>query len=177
MIYTVTFSPAIDYVVDLDRFEIGEINRTKNEKAYPGGKGINVSMVLSNLGRSSVATGFLGGFTGDFIKRELALRHIESGFIEVKEGLTRINVKIRAGKETAINGQGPHISDEEIEQLISQLERLTKDDLLVISGTVPSSLPNNIYELILERIKGNGCTVVVDAVPLYEVRGTWFYAN
>ena len=162
MIYTVTFSPAIDYVVDLANFEIGEINRTQQEQAFPGGKGINVSLVLANLGKSSVATGFLGGFTGAFIKEELAKRHIESGFIEV-DGLTRINVKIRAGKETAINGQGPHITDEDIEKLISQLEKLTKDDLLVISGTVPKSLPSNIYEMILERIKGNGAEVIVDA--------------
>ena len=162
MIYTVTFSPAIDYVVDLSKFEIGEINRTEQEQAFPGGKGINVSLVLANLGKSSVATGFLGGFTGDFIKKELAKRQISSGFIEVN-GNTRINVKIRAGKETAINGQGPHITDAEIEQLISQLEKLDKDDLLVISGTVPKSLPDNIYEMILERIKDNGVTVVVDA--------------
>ncbi len=163
MIYTVTFSPAIDYVVDLNKFEVGEINRTKKETCYPGGKGINVSMVLANLGRTSVATGFLAGFTGDFIKNELKARHISSGFIFVKDGMTRINVKIRAGKETAINGQGPHITDEEIEELISQLEKLSKDDLLVISGAVPSSLPDNIYEMILERIKDKGCTVVVDA--------------
>ncbi|MCR5505742.1 MAG: 1-phosphofructokinase [Bacilli bacterium] len=162
MIYTVTFSPAIDYVVDLNKLEIGEINRTSKEQAFPGGKGINVSIVLANLGKTSVATGFLGGFTGQFIKDELAKRHISSGFIEV-EGNTRINVKIRAGKETAINGQGPHIKEEEIEQLISQLEKLTKDDLLVISGTIPGSLPSNIYELILERIKGNGAEVIVDA--------------
>lgn len=162
MIYTVTFSPAVDYVVDLTNFQIGEINRTEQEQAFPGGKGINVSLVLANLGKSSVATGFLGGFTGAFIKEELAKRHISSGFIEVN-GLTRINVKIRAGKETAINGQGPHITDEDIEKLISQLEKLTKDDLLVISGTVPKTLPSNIYEMILERIKGNGIEVIVDA--------------
>ena len=162
MIYTVTFSPALDYVVDLTNLEIGEINRTQQEQAFPGGKGINVSLVLANLGKSSVATGFLGGFTGAFIKEELAKRHISSGFIEVN-GLTRINVKIRAEKETAINGQGPHITDEDIEKLISQLEKLTKDDLLVISGTVPKTLPSNIYEMILERIKGNGAEVIVDA--------------
>ena len=162
MIYTVTFSPAIDYVVDLAKFEIGEINRTQQEQAFPGGKGINVSLVLANLGKSSVATGFLGGFTGAFIKEELAKRHISSGFIEVN-GLTRINVKIRAGKETAINGQGPHITDKDIERLMSQLEKLGKDDLLVISGTIPKTLPDNIYEIILERIKNNGVTVIVDA--------------
>ena len=162
MIYTVTFSPAIDYVVDLRTFEIGEINRTVKEVAYPGGKGINVSIVLANLGKPSVATGFLGGFTGDFIKSELEKRNISSGFIEV-DGLTRINVKIRAGKETAINGQGPHITDEQIERLIAQLGRLGKGDYLVISGTVPSSLPANIYERILERIQGSGVTLIVDA--------------
>lgn len=162
MIYTVTFSPAIDYVVDLNKFEIGEINRTVKEQAFPGGKGINVSMVLANLGQTSVTTGFLGGFTGEYIKKELAKRHISSGFIEV-EGTTRINVKIRAGKETAINGQGPHIRNEDIEALISQLEKLNENDLLVISGTVPSSLPSNIYELILERIKMTGTTIIVDA--------------
>ena len=162
MIYTVTFSPAIDYVVDLRTFEIGEINRTVKEVAYPGGKGINVSIVLANLGKSSVATGFLGGFTGDFIKNELKKRNISSGFIEV-DGVTRINIKIRAGKETAINGQGPHITEEQIEKLISQLEKLEKGDYLVISGTVPSSLPANIYERILERIQGSGVTLIVDA--------------
>ena len=162
MIFTVTFSPAIDYVVDLNKLEIGEINRTVREFAYPGGKGINVSLVLANLGKPSVATGFLGGFTGDYIKSELARRGIASGFIEV-DGVTRINVKIRAGKETAINGQGPHITAENIEQLIRQLERLGKEDLLVISGTVPSSLPADIYERILERIKDAGVTLIVDA--------------
>ena len=162
MIYTVTFSPAIDYVVDLANFTIGDINRTQQEQVFPGGKGINVSLVLANLGKSSIATGFLGGFTGAFIKEELAKRNIKSGFIEV-DGLTRINVKIRAGKETAINGQGPHIKDEDINRLISQLEKLTKDDLLVISGTVPKSLPSNIYEMILERIKDNKVEVIVDA--------------
>lgn len=162
MIYTVTFSPAIDYVVDLDNFTIGDINRTQQEQVFPGGKGINVSLVLANLGKSSIATGFLGGFTGAFIKEELAKRNIKSGFIEV-DGLTRINVKIRAGKETAINGQGPNIKDEDINELISQLEKLTKDDLLVISGTVPKSLPSNIYEMILERIKDNKVEVIVDA--------------
>ena len=162
MIYTVTFSPAIDYVVDLANFTIGDINRTQQEQVFPGGKGINVSLVLANLGKSSIATGFLGGFTGAFIKEELAKRNIKSGFIEV-DGLTRINVKIRAGKETAINGQGPNIKDEDINKLISQLDKLTKDDLLVISGTVPKSLPSNIYEMILERIKDNKVEVIVDA--------------
>ena len=162
MIYTVTFSPAIDYVVDVENLELGGINRSLGEHMMPGGKGINVSIVLSNLGKKSVATGFLGGFTGDYIKSELVARNIESGFIEV-EGNTRINVKLRGKEETAINGQGPHISEEKVEELMLQLEKLTSDDLLVISGTVPKTLPNDIYERILERIKGNNVTLIVDA--------------
>ena len=162
MIYTVTFSPAIDYVVDVENLELGAINRSLGEHMMPGGKGINVSIVLSNLGKKSVATGFLGGFTGDYIKSELTARNIESGFIEV-EGNTRINVKLRGKEETAINGQGPHISEEKVEELMLQLEKLTSDDLLVISGTVPKTLPNDIYERILERIKGNNVTLIVDA--------------
>ena len=163
MIYTVTFSPAIDYVVDLKSFNVGEINRTFLEKSYPGGKGINVSMVLSNLGRGSVATGFLAGYTGDFIAKELEKHHVSCRFIEV-EGTTRINVKIRCnGEETAINGQGPHIDDHKIEELIRRLESLSREDLLVISGAIPSSLPSNIYELILARIVDNDVKFVVDS--------------
>lgn len=162
MIYTVTFSPAIDYVVDLDRLVKGAINRSKGEHCLPGGKGINVSIVLANMGKPSIATGFLGGFTGDFIRGELKKRGIESGFVEV-EGNTRINVKLRGEEETAINGQGPHITPEQIEELMVQLEKLTDKDLLVISGTVPSSLPSDIYEKILERIKDNRVELIVDA--------------
>ena len=162
MIVTVTFSPAIDYVVDLDRLEVGAINRSQGEHCLPGGKGINVSIVLANLGKSSIATGFLGGFTGDFIAKELQKRGISSEFVPV-EGNTRINVKLRGKEETAINGQGPHITDEQIEQLMVQLERLTDKDLLVISGTIPSSLPSDIYEKILERIKDNHVELIVDA--------------
>lgn len=162
MIYTVTFSPAIDYVVDLEKLEIGAINRSKGEQALPGGKGINVSIVLSNFGTDSVATGFLGGFTGEYIKSELAAKGIKSEFVQV-DGLTRINVKLRGKEETAINGQGPHINEEQVEELIRYLERLNKDDLLVISGTVPSTLPNNIYERILERIHKNGARVIIDS--------------
>ena len=161
MIYTLTFSPAIDYVVDLDSFKIGEINRTKKERLSPGGKGINVSMVLANLGQHSVATGFIGGFTGQYIKDELYRRNIKANFIDV-DGLTRINVKINGEKETAINGQGPHIGDAEIEKLIRRLERLTSEDILVISGAIPASLPKNIYELVLDRIEDNNVTLIID---------------
>ena len=162
MIYTVTFSPAIDYVVDLKNLEIGAINRSQGEHALPGGKGINVSIVLANFGTENIATGFLGGFTGKYIEDELNHRGIKSDFVQV-DGLTRINVKLRGKEETAINGQGPHITDEQIEELIKKLEKLGKDDLLVISGTIPKTLPNNIYETILERIKDNGVRVIIDS--------------
>ncbi len=162
MIYTVTFSPAVDYIVDLPSLEVGAINRSSSEHVLPGGKGINVSIVLANLGRSSVATGFLGGFTGVFIDGELKKRGIKSSFIPV-DGLTRINVKLRGKEETAVNGQGPSISVEQIEALMKQLSALNSGDLLVISGTIPKSLPSDIYEKILERIKDNGCQVIVDA--------------
>ena len=162
MIYTVTFSPAIDYVVDLNHLELGAINRTVKESYLPGGKGINVSIVLANLGTPSVATGFLAGFTGDYIASELEKMGVSSRFIEV-EGKTRINVKIRGGVETAINGQGPNIPKEKVEELIAMLEKMGKDDLLVISGTVPSTLPDDIYEKILDRVKDSGATFIVDA--------------
>lgn len=162
MIYTVTFSPAVDYVVDLADLEKGAINRSQGEHCLPGGKGINVSIVLANLGTPSIATGFLGGFTGAYIKEELKKRGIASGFVEV-DGTTRINVKLRGKEETAINGQGPHITSEQIETLMDVLSKLTEKDLLVISGTIPFSLPSDIYEKILERIKDNRPEVIVDA--------------
>ena len=162
MIYTVTFSPAIDYVVDLKELQIGAINRSQGEHALPGGKGINVSIVLASFHTPSIATGFLGGFTGKFISDELERMSIKSDFVSV-EGLTRINVKLRGKEETAINGQGPHISNENIEELLVKLEKLNEKDLLVISGTIPSSLPSNIYEKILERVNKNHPKVIIDS--------------
>lgn len=162
MIYTVTFSPAVDYIVDLKTLEKGAINRSQGEHCLAGGKGINVSIVLANMGKPSVATGFLGGFTGEFIRKELESRGIASAFVEVS-GNTRINVKLRGEEETAINGQGPDITPSQIEELMAQLEKLGPNDLLVISGTVPSSLPSDIYEKICERVKGTRCELIVDA--------------
>ncbi len=161
MIYTVTFSPALDYIVDLDELQVGAINRTKKEKMLAGGKGINVSFVLSNLGTPSVAMGFLGGFIGDYIEKQIASRGIKSDFVHL-EGNTRINVKIKGMVETAINGQGPMVSEDKIEELISKLEKLSEDDILVISGAIPSNLPSDTYERILERIKDRGVKLVVD---------------
>lgn len=163
MVYTVTLSPAVDYVVELDVLKLGEINRTNKEHPYPGGKGINVSLMLSNLGRSSVATGFTAGFTGEYIKSELEKKYISSRFIEV-EGLTRINFKIRSDStETAINGQGPVVNDREIEELIRRLEVINENDVLVISGAIPVGIPDNIYDLILSRIYDNNPLIVIDA--------------
>ncbi len=161
MIYTVTFSPALDYIVDLDKLEVGAINRTKKESMLPGGKGINVSIVLSNLGTKSVAMGFVGGFVGKYIKDEMTAHNIDTDFVEL-EGNTRINVKIKGMVETAINGQGPKVSDEKIEELISKLTKLTDKDVLVISGAIPNTLPSNTYERILERIKDQHVQLVVD---------------
>ncbi len=161
MIYTVTFSPALDYIVDLDKLEVGAINRTKKETMLPGGKGINVSIVLSNLGTKSVVLGFTGGFIGKYIEDEMKLHNIDSDFVHL-EGNTRINVKIKGMVETAINGQGPKVSDKDIEELINKLTKLTSDDVLVISGAIPNTLPSNTYERILERIKDNHVTLIVD---------------
>ncbi len=161
MIYTVTFSPALDYIVDLDKLEVGAINRTKKETMLPGGKGINVSLVLSNLGTKSVAMGFVGGFIGKYIEDEMKAHNIESDFVHLN-GNTRINVKIKGMVETAINGQGPRVEDQDIETLIEKLTNLTSNDVLVISGAIPNTLPSNTYERILERIKNQNVQLIVD---------------
>lgn len=161
MVYTITFSPALDYVIDLEEFSLGEINRSQDEHMLPGGKGINVSIVLSALGTPSMALGFIGGFVGDYIKKSLHEMGVKTDFVEVN-GNTRINVKIRSDLETAINGQGPKVSEENIEELMAKIEKLDSSDLLVISGAIPNSLPSDTYEKILERIKGKNIEVVVD---------------
>ncbi len=161
MIYTVTFSPALDYIVDLDDLKVGAINRSKREKMLAGGKGINVSFVLSNLGTKSVAMGFLGGFIGDYIQKQVQSKGIDCDFVRL-QGNTRINVKIKGMVETAINGQGPEVGEEQIEELIAKLEALTEEDILVISGALPSTLPSDTYERILDRIKGQRVQLVVD---------------
>lgn len=161
MIYTVTFSPALDYIVDLDKLEVGAINRTKKEGMLPGGKGINVSIVLSNLGTKSVAMGFVGGFIGKYVEDEMKKHNIDTDFVHLK-GNTRINVKIKGMVETAINGQGPAVSDEDIEELINKLTKLTEKDVLVISGAIPNTLPSDTYERILERIKDQHVQLIVD---------------
>lgn len=163
MIYTVTFNPSLDYVVQVDDFAVGEINRTRTESIYPGGKGINVSLVLQNLGLSSVALGFTAGFSGAEIERLLQEAGCRCDFIAAKAGYSRINTKIISGAETALNGQGPQLSEAELAALFNKLRRLTQDDVLVLAGSIPASLPDNIYEQILELLQPVGTRVVVDA--------------
>lgn len=160
MIYTVTLSPSLDYIVEVDNFKIGAINRSKNERFYPGGKGINVSIALANLGAKTKALGFAGGFVGDFILNKLNEFNVECDFIRV-DGVSRINVKIPGDCETAINGSGPTILSDDINLLISKLKELKNGDVLVISGAVPKSINQNIYEEILKNVNKN-VRVIVD---------------
>lgn len=163
MIYTVTFNPALDYVVRMDSFRAGEVNRTASEELQLGGKGINVSTVLRNLGVENVALGFLAGFTGRALEEGLQKNGIQTDFIWLEEGLTRINVKIKGETETEINGRGPDISGEALESMFRKLDRLEEGDILVVSGSIPATLPSDIYERILARLEGRGIHAVVDA--------------
>ena len=163
MIYTVTFNPSLDYVIQVDKLVPGEINRTTHEAVYPGGKGNNVSVILSNLGHSSKALGFTAGFTGEALENMLKEFGCDTAFIRLPEGSTRINVKINAGEETEINGQGPVITEEAQQALFEQLDALKKEDILVLAGSIPNTLPSDIYERILEHLQGRGLHFVVDA--------------
>ena len=163
MVYTVTFNPALDYVVRMDGFRAGETNRTESDEIQWGGKGINVSTVLRNLGVENVALGFLAGFTGEALDRGLQKAGIATDFIWLEEGLTRINVKIKAGEETEINGVGPAIPPAALEALFAKLDRLQAGDVLVLAGSIPASLPDDVYQRILARLEGRDILTVVDA--------------
>ncbi len=163
MIYTVTFNPALDYVVRVDHFALGEVNRTEQERIYYGGKGLNVSAVLSTLGYGNTALGFVAGFTGDEIERGVKGLGFRSDFIRVEKGLSRINVKLKSQEETEINGMGPEITGEDVTQLFEKLDRLTAGDVLVLSGSIPKSINDDIYERIMESLDGRGVRIVVDA--------------
>lgn len=163
MIYTITFNPALDYISKVDNFEIGKINRTKEEKILPGGKGLNVSTVLKNLGFQSTALGFIAGFTGKELKTEIEKYGIQTDFIEVKEGITRINVKISSNVETALNGNGPIITEEDIEKLLEQISGFNNEDIVILAGNIPKGIKNNIYEIICSKLEKNGVTFVVDS--------------
>lgn len=163
MIYTVTLNPAIDYLINLDNLEIGRINRVEDEKVYAGGKGINVSNMLKQLGHENTALGFISGFTGNFIVNTLMEKGINNKFIRLKNGFTRINVKVKGKEETEINGKGPVITDDELNELYKILENLNSSDILVLAGSIPSTLDDKLYENIMERIKDKNVKVVVDA--------------
>ncbi|MGO5239561.1 1-phosphofructokinase [Parolsenella sp. LCP21S3_E11] len=163
MICTVTFNPSLDYIVRVDDMRLGVINRTTYEQVLPGGKGINVSIVLGNLGHASRALGFLAGFTGAEIARRVSEAGVSADFIEVAEGMSRINAKIKSNEETELNGQGPLITEENIEELYAKLDILGEGDTLVISGSVPNTLPGDMYERIMARLDGRGVRIVVDA--------------
>ena len=164
MIYTVTFNPAIDYVVRLDTpLEVGTVNRAKGEDCVLGGKGINVSGVLAQLGCQSVALGFVAGETGAWLERGLAAQGLRTDFVHLAQGMTRINVKIKAGQETELNGAGPDIPADAMHRLEEQLDRLTEEDILILAGSIPQSLPQDTYEKLLARLEGHGVRTVVDA--------------
>lgn len=163
MIYTVTFNPAIDYVMRLPELKTGLVNRSENEEIYFGGKGINVSIILNELGIKTKALGFSAGFTGTAIEQGVTDQGIETDFVRLESGCSRINVKIKAEQETEINGQGPEISDEAIELLFEKLDKINVGDTLVLAGSIPNTLPENIYEKILERLSGKEIRFVVDA--------------
>ena len=163
MIFTVTFNPSLDYIVRVDEMRLGTINRTNYEQLLPGGKGINVSIVLGNFGHPSRALGFSAGVTGVALEKLLADAGVDADLVHVKEGFTRINAKVKAVEETELNGQGPRIAPEDVNALFSKLDVLGQDDTLVISGSVPNTLPSDMYEQVMERLAGHGVRIVVDA--------------
>ena len=163
MIYTVTFNPSMDYVVQVEHFQGDAVNRTSEEHVYPGGKGNNVAVIASNLGMKSRALGFKAGFTGAAMEQMLQEFGCDTDFIALEEGVTRINVKVKSDDEFEINGQGPRIPDEKIRQLYEKLDALESGDVLVLSGSIPNTLPDDMYERIMERLAGTGVRISVDA--------------
>ena len=163
MIYTVTFNPAIDYVVRTGEMKVGVVNRTESKEIYFGGKGLNVSIILNELGIKSEALGFVAGFTGEAIENGMAKDGIKTDFVHLNNGFSRINVKIQSSFETEINGQGPEISEENIEELFKKLNKIQDGDTIVLAGSIPASLPSDIYERILEYLKNKKIRAIVDA--------------
>ena len=163
MIYTVTFNPSLDYIVSVDDFRLGLTNRTDSELILPGGKGINVSTILNNLGISSTALGFVAGFTGDEITKKVKELGISADFIPISEGISRINVKLKNIDGTEINGMGPEISPEKVEELMEKLNVLGEGDVLVLAGSIPSTMPADMYSRIMERLQDRGLMFFVDA--------------
>ena len=163
MIYTVTFNPSLDYIVTVDNFTTGRVNRTTTEFMYPGGKGIKVSIVLKNLGYDNIALGFEAGFTGEEMIRRISDMGIIHDFIHVDNGLSRINVKIRSDNESEINGQGPAIEADHINKLYQRFDKLKNGDILVLAGSIPTVMPDSMYMDIMKYLKGRNIKIVVDA--------------
>lgn len=163
MVYTVTFNPAVDYVVHTQEMRVGGVNRSESEEIYFGGKGINVSIVLSELGIKSKALGFVAGFTGEAIEKGVAEKGIDTDFVHLDKGFSRINVKIKSDCETELNGQGPLIDERALDELFGKLDEIKDGDTIVLAGSIPNTLPQDIYEKILEYLSGKDIKIVVDA--------------
>ena len=166
MIYTITFNPALDYITQVEKFKIGEINRTKTETILPGGKGLNVSIVLKNLEIENTALGFIAGFTGEELIKKLEAKGVKTDFVKVEEGFTRINVKITSTskvEETALNGMGPKITQKDIEELFNKLDKVTTEDIVILSGSVPKNISKDIYREICKKLRKKEITFVVDS--------------
>ena len=163
MIYTVTLNPSIDYIIETDKFKIGEVNRANKEELYPGGKGINVSLMLNELQIENTSLGFLGGFIGEYIENTLASNGVNTEFIKLEKGFSRINLKIKNEVETEINGKGPHISEDNLQLLYKKIEKLKDEDILVLCGSIPKSLSNTLYQDIISMVVKKNVKVIVDA--------------
>ncbi|MBE5921996.1 MAG: 1-phosphofructokinase [Lachnospiraceae bacterium] len=163
MIYTVTFNPSLDYIVSVPNFKVGQTNRTQTEEMLAGGKGVNVSFVLNHLGIENTALGFVAGFTGKEIRRRIEEEGVRSDFITVKSGCSRINFKLKNYDGTEVNGQGPAILPEEVEQLLTKLDVLQRGDVLILAGSIPGSIPDSIYKTIMERLAQRDILISVDA--------------
>lgn len=163
MIYTVTFNPSLDYIVSVPEFELGKTNRTESEQLLPGGKGINVSILLNHIGIESTALGFCAGFTGEEIKRQLQVQGIHTDFIQMENGCARINLKLQNVEGTEINGMGPAISEEKTKELLERLDVLKEGDVLVLAGSIPASMPDDMYRNIAARMEGKKILLAVDA--------------
>ena len=163
MVYTVTFNPSLDYIVTVDDFKLGLTNRTTSELMLPGGKGVNVSIVLSNLGIENTAIYYSAGFVGDEITRCIRESGINAQEIRIDKGCSRINLKLKSIDGTEINGMGPDISEEDVSELYTRLDKLSEGDTLVLAGSIPSTMPETIYSDIMESLQGRGVRIVVDA--------------
>ena len=168
MIYTITFNPALDYITQVENFKIGEINRTKTETILPGGKGLNVSIVLKNLGIENTALGFVAGFTGEELIRKMESQGVKTDFVKVEKGITRINIKISSMsentvEETALNGMGPQITKGDIDVLFEKIQKMSTKDMVILSGSIPKNMNNDIYEKICKKLNKKGITFIVDS--------------